>query len=94
LGAGPKLIDHLAAGAAGRGGARGIGGDGDGTELARLDPFADRLPDGDAFGADGEPVARVFDVAAGVDGAVQGFDGRADEKARIGSKGLLPRCDR
>jgi hypothetical protein len=51
----------LTASAAGRSERFGVGDDGDGVETAFT--FADGFEDGDAFGADGESVGRVFDVA-------------------------------
>src|SRR5262249_5293545 len=81
-----KLPEDLAARAARRSEAIGIGGDGDAAELA--DAFADGFEDGDALGADGEAVGGVFDVAAGVDAAFGVFQGGADLEVRIRGEGV------
>ena len=46
------------------------------AELAMT--FGQRFENGDAFGAHREAIRRVFEVAAGDDGAVGGFDGCAN----------------
>ncbi len=67
-----KLPENLAAGAARRGQFVSVGGHRDTPELARA--FGDGLEDGDAFGANGQTVSSVLDVAAGEDPAVLGFN--------------------
>src|SRR5215472_5963855 len=81
-----ELPQDLAAGAAGRGQRVRVGSDGDAAELT--DAFADGLENGDALGADGEAVGRVFDVATGVDAAVGVFQGGAYLEFRVGGEGV------
>ena len=81
-----EFPEDLAAGSAGRSQSVGIGGDGDAAEFSGA--FADRLEDGDALGAEGESVGGVFDVAAGVDAAVDVFKRGADQELGEGREGV------
>src|SRR5579862_589230 len=82
-----KLPDNLTAGAAGRSEKLGVGSHGDAAKFARA--FRDCFPNGDAFGAYGEAVGRVFDVAAGENAAVFGFERRADQEMGERCVGVL-----
>src|ERR1019366_6177206 len=73
-----KLPENLPAGAAGRREILGIGGHGHAAEVA--DAFGDGLEHGHAFGAEGEAVGGILDVAPGMNPAVAVFDGRAYEE--------------
>src|ERR1035438_9209689 len=64
-----KLPENLPEGAAGRREILGIGGHGHAAELA--DAFRDCLEHGHAFGAEREAVGSVFDVASGMNAAME-----------------------
>src|SRR5215210_132491 len=83
-----ELPDDLAARAARRRQTLGVHDDAEALELALA--LRERLPDGDALGADGLLVGRALDVAAGVDAAV-GFERRADAEVRVARQRALPR---
>ena len=82
-----ELPEDLPAGAAGRRQHVGIGGHRDAAELARA--FGDGFEDGHALGAEGQAVGGVFDVAAGVDAAVDVFQRRADLEVRERRMGVF-----
>ncbi len=82
-----KFPDDLAASAAGRGEGVCVGDDGDGVEV--VFSFGDGFENGDAFGAEGESVGGVFDVASGEDAAGFGAHGGADAKFRKWSVGVF-----
>jgi len=65
-----EFPDELAARAAGRGQRFGVGHYGNGVETALA--FADGFEDRDAFGADGQSIRGVFDVAPAKDSAGSG----------------------
>jgi hypothetical protein len=65
-----ELVDGLAAGSAGLAGGRIEVGDGDGAYADVWAVEADGGGDGGLFGADGEAIGCIFDVAAGDDIAV------------------------
>src|SRR5690348_5626987 len=73
-----KFPDDLAARATGRRERVGIGDDGDGFEIVLA--LGDGFENGDAFGAEREAVAGVFDVAAAIDASGFGMNGGAHEK--------------
>src|ERR1043165_2324859 len=83
------LPDDLAAGSAGRRQALCVDDDGEARELAL--PFGERLPDGDALGADGLLVGRALDVAARINFAADGFERRADAEVRVARQRALAR---
>lgn len=88
---GAELVDGLAAGSAGLAG-RGVEvGDGDGADAEDGTVEADGGGDGGLFGADGEAVGGVFDVAAGDDGVggVVEQEGCADAEAAVGGVGVV-----
>src|SRR5215208_2213790 len=70
---------YLPAGAAWRRGLRRGGDDRHPAELAMS--LRDCLEHRDARGADGQPVGRVLDIAAGDDQAARGLEGGADLEA-------------
>lgn len=76
---GAKFPKDLAASAAGRRECAGIGDDGDTFQFGGA--FGDGFEDGEALGADGEPVGGALDIAAGEHAAVFVFDGGADLEA-------------
>lgn len=76
----------LAAGAAG-GEGDGLGA-GDDADEGGSGAFDDDAADGDAFGAVGEAVTGVLDVAAGDDVVVVCVDGGADAKLGVGGVGV------
>src|SRR5208283_507723 len=91
-----ELPQNLAAGPAGRSESIGIGGNGDAREADS--PFGDSLQHSDSFGANGETVGGVLDVATREDGwlaSIGGglFERRTDLEARVGCMGLLPGGD-
>ena len=77
--------EDLAAGTAGRSGSGG----GDCEKLEVLVAGGDGGKEGGAFGADGEAVGGVFDVAAGEYLAVGGEEGGADEEIGVFGVGAL-----
>src|SRR5262249_35598857 len=85
-----ELEDHLAAGAARR--TRDVVAiyDGDGTD-GQLGSFGalHRRKNRGTFGADGQPVRGVFNVAARKDLALFGKNGSADAKTGIAGIGAL-----
>jgi hypothetical protein len=87
-----ELPEDLAASAAGRRQRIGVGHHGHAPELARA--FGDGFEDGHALGAEGQAVAGVLDIAAGVDAARGIFQCRADLEMGERRVGVLPgaRC--
>ena len=81
-----KFPDDLAARAAGRRERIRVGDDSDGVEFMRAFAFGESLENGDAFGAKGEAVAGVFDVAARKDASGFCADGGTD--AKMGERGV------
>jgi hypothetical protein len=75
-----EFPDDLAAGAAGRRERVRIGDDSDSVEFMRAFALGESLENGDAFGAEGQAVAGVFDVAAGEDASGFGSHGSTDAK--------------
>ncbi len=86
---GAEFEDGLAAGSTGLAGGVVEVGDGDGADVDGWAVEADGGGDGCLFGADGEAVGGVFDVAAGDDVAVGEQDGGADAEVAVGSIGIL-----
>ena len=84
-----EFLNGLAAGPAGLAGGVVEVGDGDGTDPDLWAEETDRSGDGRLFGADGEPVGGVFDVAAGDDSTVCEQDGGADAEAAVGGVGVM-----
>jgi hypothetical protein len=78
-----KFPDELAASAAGWSEGVGISDDGDGVKAALA--FADGFKYGGAFGADGQAVGGVFDVAATEDTAGRGTKCGAYTEVGVGS---------
>src|SRR5215813_3795326 len=73
-----EFPDELTTCAAGSGQRVGVGDNGDGIKAAFA--FADGFEDGHTFGAHGETVSGVFDVAAAEDAAGSGSQGCAYAK--------------
>ncbi len=84
-----KFGEGLAAGSAGHRSRAVEVRDGDGAEADARAMFCNGARDGSLFGATGEAVGAVFDVAAGDDGAIFKQEGRADAKFRIRGIGVL-----
>src|SRR5262245_41967587 len=82
-----ELPQDLPARAAGRRRRLGVGDDRNPREDAVA--FGERLEHRDAFGADGEAVRRVLDVAPGDDGAVARLQRGADLEVREGGLRVL-----
>ena len=82
-------MDGLAAGPAGLAGGVVEVGDGDGADADFGAVEADGGGDGGLFGADGEAVGGVFDVAAGDDVAVGEKECRADAEVAVGGVGVV-----
>ncbi|HKF52048.1 MAG TPA: hypothetical protein VKB26_07025 [Candidatus Acidoferrales bacterium] len=59
-----------------------VGDDGDSVEFVRTFSFGERLEDGDAFSAESEAVAGIFDVATGEDAT--GFAAHSGTHAKFG----------
>src|SRR5579884_2206515 len=76
-----KLPQNLAAGATRRGEGAGIGGDCHPLQLARA--FRHSFEHSDAFGAHGQTIGSVFDIAAGKYAAVLVFERGSDFETRI-----------
>lgn len=73
-----KFPNDLATGAAGRCKHICVGDDTDSVEFAFA--FGNGFENGDTFGADGEPITRVFNIAAGKDAPRPGAHGGTDAK--------------
>jgi len=86
---GAELVDGLAAGSAGLAGGVVEGGDGDGADADLRAMETDGCGDGGLFGADGETVGGVFDVAADDDSTVRKQDSGADTEAAVRSVGVV-----
>ena len=84
---GGELLHHLSAGAAGDAVVLALPGDDDAFEIPMA--LADGLEDGGAFGADGETVGGVFNVAAGEHRAVAALQRRTHGKMGIGAVGAV-----
>ena len=89
-----EFLDHLAAGPTGHaqpiwtvsGGVQAAHG-----QLLWLQPLGNSAEQGDAFGADAQPVAGIFDIASLDDLAVGTEQGSPDPELRVGSMGF-PCC--
>ena len=84
-----EFPDDLPAGAARRCERVGVGKDCDGLEFVRAFAFRERLEDGDAFGAESEPVAGIFDIAAAEDASGLCAQGSTNAKFREGRMSVL-----
>jgi hypothetical protein len=82
-----EFPDELAAGAAGWSQGVGVGNHRDGIEAALT--FAERFEDGDAFGANGQAVGGVFDVATAEDAPRSGAESGTDTEIGKRSMGVL-----
>jgi len=82
-------VDSLAAGPAGLAGGVVEVGDSDCTDSDLWAAETDGGGDGGLFGADGETVGGVFDVAAGDDSTVRKQDSGADAEVTIGGVGVV-----
>jgi hypothetical protein len=82
-------VDGLAAGSAGLAGGVVEIGDGDGADANPGAVEADGGRDGGLFGADGEAVGGVFDVAAGDDVAVGQKECGADAEVAVRGVGVM-----
>ena len=87
-----EFPDELAAGAARGSESIGVSDDGNGVEAALA--FADGFENGDAFGANGEAVGGIFDVATAEDSAGSGVKGGANAKIRKRRVGIFARLQR
>ena len=63
-------------------------GDGDRAKTNSRPVFSDGSCDGALFGATGQPVGTVFDVAAGNDRAIREKQGRADAELAVRGVGM------
>ncbi len=81
-------MDCLAAGSAGLAGGGVEVGDGDGADAYAGTAKSDGSGDGGLFGAGGEPVGGVFDVATGDDSTVRQQEGGTDTEVAIGCIGV------
>src|ERR1700730_1398046 len=84
-----EFPDELAAGAAGSTESFGVRYDGDGIEAALA--FADSLENSDTFGANGQAIRCIFDIAAAEDSSGGRAKSGAYPKIRIGRMGILAR---
>src|SRR5262249_56230672 len=75
-------------GAGGRWRFVGGGEDGNGAEAGLS--LGNRLENGHAFGADGQAIGSIFNIASGDNLAVHGLQGGADLEVREGSVGIPP----
>jgi hypothetical protein len=88
-----EFVDGLAAGAAGLAGGVVEVRNSDGADTYFGAVQADSGGDGGLFGADGEAVGGVFDVAAGDDSTVGEQDGCANPEVAVGSVGVMGDSD-
>lgn len=84
------MIDHLSAEPAGRSEGFGLGDHHQGEHVSRPHALGSRGTDGVALGADRTAVAGIFDVAAGVEGAVPMQECCADLEVAIGRISIIP----
>jgi hypothetical protein len=84
-----EFVDGLAAGAAGLAGGVVEVRDSDGADTDFGAVEADSGGDGGLFGADGEAVGGVFDVAADDDSTVGEQDGCANAEVTVGGVGVM-----
>src|SRR5437899_13010015 len=82
-----EFPDQLAAGAAGWGQSVGVSHHGNSVEAALA--FADGFENGDAFGAHGEAVGRILDVAAAKNPSGRSAQGGANAKIRVRRVGVF-----
>src|SRR6266481_867302 len=87
-----KFPDQLAAGAAGWGQSVGVSHHGNSVEAALA--FADGFENGDAFGAHGEAVGRILDIAAAKNSSGSGAQRGAHAKIRVRGMRVFPRLPR
>lgn len=85
-------MDGLTAGSAGLTCGGVEVGDGDGADTDVRAVQVDGGGDGGLFGADGEAVGGVFDVAAGDDGVVGEQESGADAEVTVGGVGVMGGC--
>ena len=84
-----EFVDGLAAGPAGLAGGVVEVGDSDGADTDVRAVETDGGGDGGLFGADGEAVGGVLDVAAGDDSTVGEQNGCADPEVAVGCVGVV-----